>query len=286
MSTHLEPWKWNYAEKICIKNCKNGSKPDYAPVHFCIDHVPCNVHITGTWTPIHAGANCLWANKQNNIIQLCISYLVCCYKGNKTNKDQYLLYDWRDGFQAAGSGRELAIKATCFHLATNEKLRQFNEASRGKHPHEGVHYLRKLLKGSCCFLVLIRGASNNNHWPVQRQHTRIMSDVTTGAMLKLLPAEVIPAVHVSVGHSTQSMNESRSWHHQAGPWSGYKQPQETATWKIQYNHRLWAGYNLLLTLFCPVTKCLTFQWGIQWQMLHNTPVVGQNVFYIKISLCS
>lgn len=35
------------------------SQPDFAPVHFSIHHVPCNVNITGTWTAIDACANSL-----------------------------------------------------------------------------------------------------------------------------------------------------------------------------------------------------------------------------------
>lgn len=35
------------------------NSPDFAPVHFSIDHIPCNVHIAGTWTAVHARANCL-----------------------------------------------------------------------------------------------------------------------------------------------------------------------------------------------------------------------------------
>lgn len=75
---------------------------------------------------------------------------------------------------------------------------------------------------------------------------------------------ILPAVHVSVGHSTQSMNESRSRHHQAGTWSGYKKPQETATCEIQTHQ--------LLTRICSVTKGLTSQWDTQWLMLHSMPI--------------
>lgn len=38
---------------------KNTSKPDFTPVHFSIDHVPSNINISSTWTPIYACANCL-----------------------------------------------------------------------------------------------------------------------------------------------------------------------------------------------------------------------------------
>lgn len=61
---------------------------------------------------------------------------------------------------------------------------------QAKNPHEYMHYLRKLLKGSCCFLVLIRGPSNNNHRPVQRQHKHLINDMTNCAHRQLHKSSV------------------------------------------------------------------------------------------------
>lgn len=82
-------------------------------------------------------------------------------------------------------------------------------------------------------------------WPVvHRGHDKT---VYTASCIKAASVcQVVPAVHVSVSHSTQSMDESRSRHHQAGTWSGYKQPQETARCKIQPAAHI-----------CSVTKCLS-----------------------------
>lgn len=48
---------------LFIFKSKNDNKPNFAPLHFSINHVACNIHITSTWTPIDACADRLWPTK-------------------------------------------------------------------------------------------------------------------------------------------------------------------------------------------------------------------------------
>ena len=54
-----ELWQCCYAIKTFNKSFKNDNKPDFAPVHFSIDHVPGNVNINSPWTAIYARADSL-----------------------------------------------------------------------------------------------------------------------------------------------------------------------------------------------------------------------------------
>lgn len=88
----------------------------------------------------------------------------------------YLLYHWGDGLQAAGPGRELAVKPTCLHLMTNENLSIHCSINRQQNKlYKCMIYLRELLKGPSCFLVSIWGPSNHNHRPEHIQHVVVKS---------------------------------------------------------------------------------------------------------------
>lgn len=50
-------------------------------------------------------------------------------------------------------------------------FRKNHQHEKKRTPRGGFDYLRKLLKGTCCFLVLIWRPSNNNNRPMQKRHT-------------------------------------------------------------------------------------------------------------------
>lgn len=55
--------EWHCIKMLFFLKSENDNKPNFAPLHFSINHVACNIHITSTWTPIDACADCLWPTK-------------------------------------------------------------------------------------------------------------------------------------------------------------------------------------------------------------------------------
>lgn len=209
-------------------------------------------------------------------------YLISMLWKKETNYKwvHYLLYHWRDGLQAAGSSRELAIKATCLHLATHLKLCQFIEDLS----------LKKI--------QLIECVTWGNSWKapavswfwseeppitttgLQRQHTFI-NQPPTGPILEMYTAASVCWIILYQQFTLALAIPPRAWM-SPGPDTTRQAPGLDTR-----NHRRHMRYKLshqLLTIFCVVTLCLTSQSDIQQQMLHNMPVVWQNVLYIKMLL--
>lgn len=115
---------------LFIFKSKNDNKPNFAPLHFSINHVACNIHITSTWTPIDACADRLWPTKYQKTLHRRDENnhhhpdLFDTLKEQKNKTDSVrallynLLYHCGDGFKTAGSRWKLAVQAACFHLAT------------------------------------------------------------------------------------------------------------------------------------------------------------------------
>lgn len=164
---------------LFIFKSKNDNKPNFAPLHFSINHVACNIHITSTWTPIDACADRLWPTK----------YQKTLHRRDENNHHHPDLFDTlkEQNRQCEGIVIQpslslrgwlldcwVSLKTCCtggmLPPGNMEKQNARREAVSGKNPHRDTCYLRKLLKGSCSFLISIRRPSDNNHRPVQSHH--------------------------------------------------------------------------------------------------------------------
>lgn len=69
------------AERINNRSEKNH-KPDFVPLHFSIYHIPCNVNINCTRTPVNASADCLGVTKHHtpSLTTVLIAYINTQYQ--------------------------------------------------------------------------------------------------------------------------------------------------------------------------------------------------------------